>query len=130
MGQLGSCLQHIIVHMAKNCSPNSPFYFSKFDVKDGFWRMVVAPEDAWNFAYVLLPADSKQQLLEETELVVPEALQMGWCKSPPFFCATSETAQDVIEQLFDSKTSLPQHKFEHYMMPTKHNAHNPTIKSQ
>ena len=24
---------------------------------------------------------------------------MGWCKSPPFFCAASETARDVIEAL-------------------------------
>ena len=102
----------------KNCSPKMPFYFSKLDVKDGFWQMVVTPEDARNFTYVLPPKDSTQQQLEESELVVPEALQMGWCESPPFFCATSETARDVIEHFFDSKTTVPKHKFEHYMMPT------------
>jgi len=40
---------------------------------------------------------------------------MGWCESPPFFCAASETAQDVIQQLL--KVDLPLHPFEHYMLP-------------
>ena len=77
MGQLGSCLRHIIAHLANNCDNNNLFCFSKLDVKDSFWRMVVTPDDAWNFAYVLPPANSKKQPLGEIELVVPDALQMG-----------------------------------------------------
>ena len=40
---------------------------------------------------------------------------MGWCESPPFFCAASEMARDVIQQLL--KVDLPPHPFEHYMLP-------------
>ena len=47
-------------------------YFSKYNVSDGFWRMVVADGAEWNFVYVL-PQDKDQP----TRLVVPSALQMG-----------------------------------------------------
>ena len=64
-----------------------PIYFSKYDISDGFWRMVVAKGSEWNFAYVL-----PQKKGEPTRLVVPSALQMGWKESPGFFCSASETA--------------------------------------
>ena len=51
------------------------------------------------------------------ELVVPRSLQMGWCESPPFFCTASETARDIIEELFASTTYLPQHPLEHHALP-------------
>ena len=55
--------------------------------------MVVPPDDEWNFAYVL-PKESPD---EPTRLVIPSSLQMGWCDSPAFFCAASETARDVAD---------------------------------
>ena len=55
--------------------------------------------------------------LLNTKLVVPAALQMGWCESPPFFCMASETAKDAIQELMERPERLPQHKFEHKMMP-------------
>ena len=51
------------------------------------------------------------------ELVVPMALQRGWCKSPPFFCAGSETARDTISYLVKGNTIPPWHKFENVMIP-------------
>ena len=57
--------------------------FMKLDIKDGFWQMAVKNEDAWNFAYVLLSL-CKSTDIDETELVIPNGLQMGWCESPPF----------------------------------------------
>ena len=63
---------------------------SKLDTKYGFWRMVRAEVQEWNFVYVLPNHHRKP-----TEIVVPSALQMGWVLSPPFFCAQSETARDV-----------------------------------
>ena len=41
---------------------------------------------------------------------------MGWCKSPPFFCAGSETARDIIYDLLKGNTTLPWHKFEKVMI--------------
>ena len=40
---------------------------------------------------------------------------MGWCESPPFFCAETETARDVMQSLLH--TNFPPHKFESHMMP-------------
>ena len=118
MGQLGSCFRRLVATMAHNCDHEHPFYFSKLDIKDGFWRMVVANDQAWNFTYVLPSADGRDVDLPETELVVPDALQMGWCESPPFFCSASETARDVIQVLIDRQEALPFHKFEGKLMPT------------
>ena len=61
------------------------------------------------------PKDTTE--LDDIEVVVPLALQMGWCESPPFFCASSETARDTIQRLLKAGTSLPTHKFESYMIP-------------
>eukprot|EP00957_Ditylum_brightwellii_P032451 2459025-Ditylum_brightwellii.AAC.1 len=76
MYQLGSSLKWLVATMVDACG--DPFAFSKLDIKDGFWRLVVHPDDAWNFCYVL------PQTLDAPEdnilLVVPTALQMGWCE--------------------------------------------------
>jgi hypothetical protein len=38
---------------------------------------------------------------------------MGWCDSPAYFCAASETARDVADQLAETPTgSLPAHPLE------------------
>ena len=55
-------------------------------------------EDAWNFCYAIPPASSNTSL-EDIVVVVPTLLQMGWKDSPPFFCAATETGQDVIDRL-------------------------------
>ena len=97
--------------LADNYDPKNPFKFAKHDIKDGFWRMQVSSEDAWNFCYVL-PHTDPDTTLDNTEIVVLlNCLQMGWCESPPFFCAASETARDVIEALL-LELKLPEHPFE------------------
>ena len=117
MGQLGSALKRIIALMADNCDPDRPFKLTKLDIKDGFWRMAVNDDAAWNFCYVL-PSTNPDIELDEIELVVPNSLQMGWCESPPFFCAGSETARDVIEELLNNDpASLPPHPLEDLMRP-------------
>ena len=106
---LGSSMPRILQFMA-HAPSTLPIFFSKYDVSDGFWRMVVAAGAEWNFAYVL-----PQPPGEPLKLVVPNALQMGWKESPGYFCSASETARDVIEQLATSKAELPMHKFEQYI---------------
>ena len=123
MVQLGQCIQRIIHTMEKNYDLTNPFKFCKLDIKDGFWRMVVNESDAWNFCYVL-PDKTKSNInIDDTQIVVPHSLQMGWCESPPFFCAGSETARDTIKNLLDQNTILQKHKFEHYMLPQTINTH-------
>ena len=96
MYKLGNIIPRIIHAMAAAPENGIPLLFSKVDLKDGYWRMEVSEEDAWNFAYVLPKLDPS----EETMLVVPHALQMGWSESPPYFCAATETARNLAEEFF------------------------------
>lgn len=111
MAQLGSTIKRIVQTMAENFDKSKPFVFSKLDIKDGFWRLCVSEEDAWNFAYVL-PAENPTNSIDDIQIVVPDALQMGWCESPPFFCTASETARDVIQELWETGTVLEEHPLE------------------
>ena len=118
MTQLGLTIKRIVATMAKNYDKTTPFKFSKIDIKDGFWRMAVNNENAWNFCYVLPPITKTKIInLDEIEIVVPNSLQMGWCESPPFFCAGTETARDVMETFLQENTPLPYHTFENLMLP-------------
>jgi hypothetical protein len=74
MYELGNVIPRIIWAMATAPDTGVPILFSKIDLKDGYWRMVVNSHEAWNFAYVLPPAHPD----DPPELVVPDALQMGW----------------------------------------------------
>jgi hypothetical protein len=82
-------------------------YFSKLDLSDGFWRLVVKPEASYNFAYVL-PQTPGQPI----KIVVPSALQMGWAESPAYFCLVTECARDLTQYLVDQETQLPHHPVE------------------
>jgi hypothetical protein len=86
--------------------------FAKIDLSDGFWRMLVAETDKWNFAYVLPDVAG-----EPTKIVIPHALQMGWTESPGYFCAATETGRDILQALIDGGTALPPHVMEQFMAP-------------
>ena len=101
MDQLVKSLQRIIVKLADAQEDEKELFFAKLDVKDGFWRMIVSDADAWNFCYAIPNLDPDTPR-DNTHIVVPNSLQMGWTESPPFFCAASETARDVIQQLLTS----------------------------
>lgn len=53
--------------------------FTKLDLKDGYWPMVVPDNAEYNFAYYWLPKRNKD---EELMIVIPSALQMRWKISP------------------------------------------------
>jgi len=72
MHQLGKVLPRLIAAMAAALPDHGPIFFAKWDIKDGFWRMLASEHDAWNFAYVL-PAKPG----EPVQLVIPTSLQWG-----------------------------------------------------
>jgi len=114
MAQMGKVLPRII-HTIGNADPSKgPIYFAKWDIKDGFWRLVVSEDDAWHFCYVL----PKMNPTDPIEIVVPSCLQMGWCESPPFFCTASETARDAAQAFLTQEKQLPPHNLEKYCLPT------------
>ena len=113
MAQLGSCIQRIIATLAAHYNLKYPFMFCKLDIKDGYWRMVVSDKDAWHFCYMITPEPSTP--IEDILIVVPHSLQMGWRESPPYFCAATETARDVIQNMFVTLPPLPHHPLEEKM---------------
>ena len=117
MAQLGSCIQRIIATLAHHYNIKYPFMFCKLDIKDGYWRMVVSTDDAWHFCYMITPEPGTA--MEDILIVVPHSLQMGWRESPPYFCAATETARDVIQDMFITLPPLPQHPLETKMTPTE-----------
>jgi hypothetical protein len=48
--------------------------------------------------------------------VIPDALQMGWSENPPFFCAATETARDIIDDKMRNNVILPEQPLENIMM--------------
>jgi hypothetical protein len=115
MAELGNFLPQIIYAVGTAPASKGPILFSKLDIKDGYWHMVIPADDEWNFANAL----PKQDPSEETILVIPAALQMGWTNSPAFFCAASETACNVEEMLArEPQGSLPPHVLEPFMLPS------------
>jgi hypothetical protein len=86
--QLGHALSRIIHAFTESEDTNdAKIFMAKWDVKDGFWQMCCEDGKEWNFTYVL-----PQRTGAPIWLVVPTSLQMGWVESPPYFCASSETA--------------------------------------
>jgi len=66
-----------------------------------------------NIAYVL--PDVKGICIR---LVIPSSLNMGWTESPPFFCAATETARDMVEELSkEPRGSLPSYPLDLLMIP-------------
>jgi hypothetical protein len=98
--------------MALPKDTTTPFMFSKVDLEDGYWRMAVNKADAWNFAYVLPGAGPHDRI----QLVISDALQMGWSESPPFFCSATETVRDIIDEKMRNNVILPGQPLENIMM--------------
>jgi hypothetical protein len=50
---------------------------------------------------------------EPEKNVVPLSLQMGWVKSPPYFCAATETSRNIATTYCKMRIgTLPSHKFD------------------
>ena len=107
--EIGKVLPRLLQYM-KEVPLEQWILFSKLDISDGFWRLIVRGDDCYNFAYVL-----PQKPGEPTRIVIPSAVQMGWVESPPYFCAVTETARDLTEYHIRNHTVLPAHPIEQSM---------------
>jgi hypothetical protein len=111
--ELGNVLSRLLRFMQKVPSEEH-ILFSKIDLADGYWRMIVEKESRWNFAYVL-PGRPGSPL----RLVIPSALQMGWNESPAYFCAATETTRDIAQTWIDEEKPLPVHVMEPLTTPSQ-----------
>jgi hypothetical protein len=124
--EIGKVL-HRLLYFMKITRAGHWILFSKLDISDGFWRLVVRNADSFNFAYVLpqLPG-------QPIKIVVPSALQMGWVESPSYFCAVTEFARDITQRLINSNTTIQPHPIEKQMkipeaeVPARAQADSPT----
>ena len=110
--ELGRVLPRLL-HFMASVPPEETIMFAKIDLSDGFWRMLVAEDDKWNFAYALPGTPDGP-----ARLVIPHALQMGWTESPGYFCATTETGRDIMQALIDEGTLCPPHTMDIFMEPS------------
>jgi hypothetical protein len=107
INQLGHALQRVI-HAFAEADEKDKICMAKWDIKDRFWHLDAKTGDEWNFAYVL-----PQSLGEPVKIVVPTSLQMGWVKSPPYFCAATETSCNIAMKYCKTEIgTLPIHKFD------------------
>jgi hypothetical protein len=70
--EIGKVLQALFEVMATTPADKT-ILFSKIDLSDGFWRMIVDRYHRWNFCYVMPDPPGSQVCI-----VVLSALQMGW----------------------------------------------------
>ena len=80
MGQLVSTMKRLVAVMVDNYNLDFPFLFTNLDITDRFWRLLVSHIQAWDLFYILPATDGPQVYPGYTELMVPTALQMGWCE--------------------------------------------------
>ena len=85
-------IPHIIEALSTAPLSEDPIYFSKLDIKDGFWRTMCAVGEESNLTYIL-PNHPEAP----TKLVLLSVLQMEWTLSPFFYHVESETARDKTE---------------------------------
>ena len=107
--EIGKVLPRLL-HYMRDTPAGLHILFSKLDISDGFWRLVVREEDSYNFAYVL-PQDAG----EPCRVVVPAAVQMGWVESPSHFCSVTESARDITQHFVDNDVPLPHDPIEQSM---------------
>ena len=110
--ELGNVLPRVLDFMAA-VPEEEHIYFSKLDLADGYWRMIVEREARYNFDYVMPDEPGA-----DTKLVIPSTLQMGWNESPAYFCATTKTVRDISQACIDERTPLPVHIMEKHTAPT------------
>ena len=72
LDQAGTVMSRIIEALVTAPISEDTIHFSKLDIKDGFWIMVSAVGEEWNFTYVLTNNPEAPN-----QLVILSYLQMG-----------------------------------------------------
>jgi hypothetical protein len=91
--QFRKALQMILQSLVDANPKYGPVYLIKVNIVDGFYCIWLNTTDIPKLA-CSLPA----QLGNEPLLALPLVLLMGWTKSPPYFCATTETIVDITNK--------------------------------
>jgi hypothetical protein len=107
--QFGSTIHRTLQHIAYSNPKFGPVLMSKIDLLDGYYRVPLSPSVALELAVVLPPLKRKGN---KPLIGIPLVLPMGWKYSPPFFCAYTETATDLVNSTINLRTPLTPHTLE------------------
>ena len=105
--QFGGALYRVLYQIYHADPKYGTTYLAKYDVKDGFYRVMIRPEHALAMTVILPTYEG-----EEPMVAVPLVLTMGWINSPPTFCAVTETACDIANDRMYRRYA-PIHRLEH-----------------
>ncbi len=106
--EIGKVLPQLL-HYMQDTPTSLHILFSKLDISDGFWCLIVREADSYNFAYVL------PQKVGEPRIVVPAAVQMGWVESTSHFCTVTESVRDLTQHFINNNVPLPPDPIEESM---------------
>jgi len=104
--QFGCTLERILYHVRHANPCFGPVYLSKVDLSDGFYR--IGPKAS---AILKLGIAFPKYAGEEQMIAFPLGLPMGWVKSPPYFCAATETVTNLANMIPKNMT-MPEHPME------------------
>jgi hypothetical protein len=103
--QFGKALERILQALVDANPIHGPVYLLKVDIANRFYRIWLNIGDIPKLA-CSLPAD----IGDEPLLALPLVLPMGWTKSPPYFCAATETIANITNrQLINCWKAPPNH---------------------
>ncbi len=75
--EIGKVLPRLL-HYMRDTPAGLHILFSKLDISDGFWRLIVQETISYNFAYVL-----PQEAREPCRVVVPAEFKWGGSRARP-----------------------------------------------
>ena len=131
--QFGHALPQILQHIVYVNLKFGPVQLIKIDLANGYYHIPVSSTGAQQLG-MIMPTEPGQEPL----IAFPLTLPMGQNKSPPYFCAFTETAADVCNQQLQAVTPDPQFLKQHHLeqliqqyTPSPHlsNLQTTTIKS-
>ena len=99
--QFGKALPRLLAKIHHSNEHFGPIYMSKIDLSDGFYRLWLRAEDTAHLA-ILFPSRKGEPPLVGIPLTNP----MGWCDSPPNFCACTETVADIANATLANPTAM------------------------
>jgi hypothetical protein len=105
--QFGKALHRILQAIADADPVHGPVHLVKVDIADSFYRIWLNLHDIPKLTVSLPPLYGKEPLF-----ALPLVLPMGWTKSLPYFCATTETVADVTNQCLANHWKAPPHRLE------------------
>ena len=109
--QFGGALPRILYGIRHADPRHGPVYLSKYDIKDGFYRIFLRAQDAPALAVSLPAYDGEEPLV-----AIPLVSTMGWCESPPTFSSSTETTADIANAK-KYRLNVPPHRLEQHSAP-------------